>query len=145
MQTHAYTHTRTDSGGPDLGELIHDYMAQMQAPLASQWRALAASLYGGRSLDKGGVSDMDILSQDSSVDPLKLQKAQKRLVKVCLTSKYNVAKFGQNRNYVPLYTCTCMHVRTSHVTLVLLNVRSKLSIECTIYTFVLYSYSTGLD
>ncbi len=84
--TRTHTHTHTDSGGPDLGELIHEYIAQMQPPLASQWRALAASLCGGRSQDQGGVSDMDILSLDSTVDPIKLQKAQKRLVKVRLTS-----------------------------------------------------------
>ena len=74
-----------DSGGPDLGGLIHEYIAQMQAPLASLWKTLALSLAGGKALEGGVASDMDVHSQESSVDPLEFSKAQKRLVKVHYT------------------------------------------------------------
>lgn len=29
-------------GGPNLQALLHDYISQMQPPMLSQWRALAA-------------------------------------------------------------------------------------------------------
>ena len=82
------------SGGPDLGQSIHDYIGQMQPPIVSQWRSLASCVsgVGGASQDIGAGSrtlDMDIFSQDS-LEPLDFDKAQKRLVKVSVCSWISV-------------------------------------------------------
>lgn len=76
----------TGSGAPDLRQSIHSYIAQMQPPLVSQWRTLAAciSRVGGASQDlesAGRTLDLDIFA-DNSLDPLDFDMAQKRLVKV---------------------------------------------------------------
>ena len=59
----------TAETGPNLRELIHEYIVQMQPPLSSQWRALTNTTEHG---------DVEVMSYDD--EPFNFTKAQNRLV-----------------------------------------------------------------